>query len=367
MIFMLFMWMVFGLLQFNYPMAVVVPGYASDASLDAALDDDELPETQLFLDYLNNDSLIGETIVQSHVEEVGHSEAQFEAAFAHHDLSVIVVLPENFETTIRAARNGTWTGGAITVTLRTLNINEDYLKNLYFGFQRKLKVYMDTEFPNEIEVTYTYTPADLERTTFPRIWTLGSADIVYAILTVSMLLSASLVFVEKTQRMFPELSLVSVGNQFSSYAGKMLASSTFTFAVNFPIVTMVVLNWVRMPVPAHFGAFVGIAFLIILFGASLGLILGCLIPEQVFTFPAAVFLVLVFIFVCGGFVDLELFPQILQEIVQWIPFTYCFVPMKASLLPGLVISGWYIFGLVIWIVVSFVGGARLYTRRIIRG
>ncbi|MEJ2276472.1 MAG: hypothetical protein P8Y70_01800 [Candidatus Lokiarchaeota archaeon] len=45
-----------------------------------------------------------------------------------------------------------------------------------------------------------------------------------------------------------------------------------------------------------------------------------IIPEQVFTFPISVFTALSTLFICGGFISVDMFTSPLKEIVQFIPF-----------------------------------------------
>ncbi|MFX1239479.1 MAG: hypothetical protein ACFE8P_17390, partial [Promethearchaeota archaeon] len=120
-----FMNMIFGAVNFNYPFALVIPDYNSDNELNIAFENNKLPNTEEFISYLNNNELVGPTLVKSHIELIGSSAQQFENTLKLEEIVMIVILPENFEKIIQSVKNGTWTEGMITIELRCLNINED--------------------------------------------------------------------------------------------------------------------------------------------------------------------------------------------------------------------------------------------------
>ncbi|GAB4309483.1 MAG: hypothetical protein Kow0069_08780 [Promethearchaeota archaeon] len=361
-LFILFMWMVFGAARFDVPVAVVVSGYESDAELEEALDRGELPETRAFLESLDDDSVAGATIVKCHVAAVGASEALFEEALVRQDYSLLVVLPPNFEASVAAARSGDWTGGPVNVTLRVLDVNEDYAKNLLFVFERRLKAYLEDNFPGAIRASYEYFPAVPGRPSYPRMWTLSSAAVVYAILVSSMMLGASLVFAERDARMFPILALASRRSRAAGYSGKFLASVAASLGTGFPFGLFLAIAWEGVPPPAHPVATLAWAALASAFGAAVGLVFGSVVPELVFCFPVAGFTALASLFTCGGFADVELFPASVQAVVRLVPFTYCFAGLKASLLPGTSVPAWYPAALAAGTVAVFAVGFRLFER-----
>ncbi|MHA1717654.1 MAG: hypothetical protein ACTSXP_18585 [Promethearchaeota archaeon] len=71
-------------------------------------------------------------------------------------IAMIVILPANFEEIIQAVKNETYQGGPVMIELQCFNIHEDYLKNIYFCFERKLAAYYENVFPKEIELKYQY-------------------------------------------------------------------------------------------------------------------------------------------------------------------------------------------------------------------
>ncbi|MFX0011272.1 MAG: hypothetical protein ACFE9R_13230, partial [Candidatus Hermodarchaeota archaeon] len=113
--------MIFGVLNFNFPMAVVIPDYNSDEELHNELESKSLPNTIEFLDYLNNNTSVGQTIVKSHITATGVSVEQFNEELKLQKLSLIVKLPLNFNNIIAQVKNGTWTNGSITIELYILN------------------------------------------------------------------------------------------------------------------------------------------------------------------------------------------------------------------------------------------------------
>ncbi len=360
-----FMYLIFGAVNFNYPVAVVIPDYDSNDELNYALDNNELNNTQEFLRYLNNNDLVGKTIVKSHIEVIGITEEEFKDQLYGEEIVMIVILPENFENIILAVKNNSWSGGEITITLKCLNINEDYLKNLYFGFQRKLKAYYDTVLNNEIEVIYYYNDADPNRVTFPRMWTIGIGALGFVALVASMIIGSVFIFNEKNDKMAQELALAPNLNLYFTFIGKILSTIILTLLINFTLGALIIFIWIGLPFPIDFSGFFYIVLGTITLGSLIGAILGIFIPEQVFTFPISMFLVLATLFLCGGFVDIELFGQPLKSIVELIPFTYCFSIFKSTILTGDIPSFTYVLGLTIYILLFFGIGLILYKKRII--
>ncbi|MFX1310388.1 MAG: ABC transporter permease [Promethearchaeota archaeon] len=361
-----FMNMIFGAVNFNYPIALVVPDYNSDNELNAAFENNELPNTEEFMDYLNNNELVGPTLVKSHIKMIGISVQQFENDLQLEEIVMVAILPENFENIIQSVKNGTWTGGIVSIELRCLNINEDYLKNLYFGFQRKLKAYYDNILFNETEVIYIYKDANPERETFPRMWTIGTGAIVFVCLVSSMIIASAFIFFEKDNRMTPELALATASNQNYTYLGKVLSASILSFIIHFPLGATIIFLWIGIPFPINFLGFLLISLTTTILGAIIGTFLGSLIPEQVFTFPLSLFTVLVTLFLCGGFIDIEMFGQPLRAIVDWIPFTYAYTILGNSVLTGDAPSFIHIFGLIGYIILFFSLGLLTYRRFVIK-
>ncbi len=361
-----FMNMIFGAVNFNYPFAVVIPDYNSDSELNTALENDEIPNIEEFLDYLNNNELVGPTLVKSHIEMIGISAQQFENKLQLEEIVMIVILPENFENIIQSVKNSTWTDGRVTIELRCLNINEDYLKNLYFGFQRKLKAYYDNILFNETEVIYVYNDAHPETETFPRMWTIGTEAIVFVCLVSSMIIGSAFIFIEKGNRMTPELALATSGNQNYTYLGKVISASILSFFINFTLGSTIIFIWIGIQFPVNFLGFLLISLSSIILGSILGTFLGALIPEQVYAFPVSLFIVLATLFLCGGFVSVELFGPLLRSIADWIPFTYLYSIMGKCVLTGDAPSVIYVFGLIGYTILFFGLGLIIYRRFIIK-
>jgi len=361
-----FMNMIFGSVNFNYPIALVVPDYNSDEELNTALEHNEVPNIKEFMDYLNNNELVGPTLVKSHIKMIGISAQQFENDLQLENVVMIVILPENFENIILSVKNGTWAGGNVTIELKCLNINEDYLKNLYFGFQRKLKAYYDNILFNETEVIYVYRDADPERETFPRMWTIGTGAIVFICLVSSMIIGSAYIFIEKDNRMTPEFALATASNQNFTYLGKILSASILSFVINYTLGIIIIFLWIGIPFPVNFPGFLLISLITIFLGAIIGTLLGALIPEQVFTFPISVFTVLATLFLCGGFIAIEMFGEPLRTIVDWIPFTYSYTIVSNTVLTGDPPNLTHIFGLIGYIVLFFVLGLFIYRKFVIK-
>ncbi|MFX0007428.1 MAG: ABC transporter permease [Candidatus Hermodarchaeota archaeon] len=361
-----FMNMIFGAVNFNYPIALVIPDYNSDDELNYALENNEIPNVEEFMDYLNNNDLVGPTIVKSHIQMIGISAQQFESTLELEEIVMIAILPENFENIIQSVKNGTWTEGNVTIELRCLNIHEDYLKNLYFGFQRKLKAYYDNVLFNETEVIYVYSDAHPERQTFPRMWTIGTEAIVFVCLVSSMIIGAAFIFIEKGNRMTPELALATAPNQNYTYLGKVLSASILSFIINFTLGTTIIFLWIGIQFPVNFLGFLLISFGSIILGSILGTFLGALIPEQVYAFPISLFTVLATLFLCGGFVSVEMFGPLLRSIANWIPFTYLYTIMGNTVLTGDAASVIQILGLIGYIILFFGLGLIIYRRFVIK-
>ncbi|MFW9895990.1 MAG: ABC transporter permease [Candidatus Thorarchaeota archaeon] len=359
-----FMTLIFGSVNFNYPFAVVIPDYDSNDELNYALNNNELNNTVEFLSYLNNNDLVGKTIVKSHIISIGTSEEEFEGSLYNEDIVMIVILPENFETIILAVKNNSWSGGVINITLRCLNINEDYLKNLYFGFQRKLKAYYEIVLNSEIEIIYFYKDADPTRETFPRLWTIGIGALGFVALVASMIIGSAFIFNEKNNKMAQELALSPNLNLYYTFIGKILSTILLSLLINFTLGATIIFLWIGLPFPINFSGFLLIVIGTIILGSLIGVILGMIIPEQVFTFPISMFLVLATLFLCGGFINIELFGQPLRFIVELIPFTYCFSILNSTILLGTISNITYIFGLMIYILIFFSLGLILYKKRI---
>jgi ABC-type multidrug transport system permease subunit len=360
------MTLIFGSINFNFPIAVVLPNFNTDAEVQDALNSNSIPNTQEFLNYLNNNSYVGDTIVKSHVVAIGSSLHKYEDKLKTQEISLIVRLPSGFENSIAQLKNGTWSNGQINIELWILNIHEDYQKNIYFGFERKLKAYYDNILTNETEISYIYRDAVSDRNTFPRMWTIGSGGLVYLCLSTSMIIGASFIFNEKNELMRQELAIASIKNQALTYTGKIFATLLLTIAINFTIGSIVIFFWVGLPMPADFLGFILITIATVSIGALFGSLLGALIPEQVFTVPTAAFIGLATLFLCGGFTDIELFDPTLRMIVQWIPFTYSYSIFKSSILTGAFPPIFYIIGLIAYIIIFAFSGWYFYKRFVIK-
>ncbi|MHA1195860.1 MAG: ABC transporter permease [Promethearchaeota archaeon] len=363
--YLLFMNLVFGAVNFNYAIAVVIPDYDSNEKLKTALNDNKLPNTQEFLNYLNNNSVVGPTIVKSHVEFIGVSEQEFEEKLKNQEISLIVILPVNFESAIESVKNGTRTQGKLNITLRILNINEDYVKNIYFGFRRKLKAYYENVLSQEIEVKYLYENANPDRLTFPRMWTIGTGALVFLCLVSSMIISATFIFNEKNYKMRQELSIALSKNQEYTYIGKISSSIILSFTINFPLGGLIIFLALGLPFPINFPGFILITFATITVGAFLGAMIDAIIPEQVFTLPISVFLVLSTLFMCGGFIDIEIFDPIMKSIVQWIPFTYFYEITKITILTGESVELLYIIGIIAYSALFYMIGWLIFKKFVI--
>ena len=365
-IYLTFMTLIFGSVNFNFPIAVVLPDFNSDADLQDALSSNSIPNTQEFLIYLNNNTYVGDTIVKSHIVAIGSSLHDYEDKLKTQEISLIVRLPSGFENSIAQLKNGTWSNGQINIELWILNIHEDYQKNIYFGFERKLKAYYDNVLTNETEISYIYRDAVPDRTTFPRMWTIGSGGLVYLCLSTSMIIGASFIFNEKNERMRQELAIASIKNQALTYTGKIFATLILTLAINFTIGSIIIFFWVGLPIPADFIGFILITIATVSIGALFGSLLGALIPEQVFTVPTAAFIGLATLFLCGGFTDIELFDPTLRMIVQWIPFTYSYSIFKSSILTGVFPPMIYVIGLIAYVIIFAFSGWYFYKRFVIK-
>jgi ABC-type multidrug transport system permease subunit len=359
------MTLIFGGINFNFPIAVVIPDYSSNDEIQDALNSNEIPNTEEYLNILNNNSIVGETMVKSHIAMIGGSSNHFEDLLKLQEISLIVELPLDFENSISKIKNGTWTNGQLTIELWILNIHEDYQKNIYFGFQRKMKSYYDLILTNETEITYTYLKAEPDRVTFPRLWTIGSGGLVYLCLSSSMIIGASFVYNEKTEKMKQELALASTLNQGVSYIGKISAATILTLGVNFTIGSIVIFLWLGLPIPIDIVSFILITLTTVIIGSLFGSLLGAMIRQQVFTIPIAAFSALATLFLCGGFVDIELFDPALQMIVQWIPFTYSYSIFKSSILTGGAPPFTYIIGLIFYLIIFLIIGWNFYKKFII--
>ena len=365
-LYLMFMTLIFGNVNFDFPIAVIVPDFSSNDEVQEAIDANSIPHTEEFIDFLNDNSIVGETIVKSHVTSIGFSLEQYEELLKLQEISLIVKLPLDFENSINQIKNGSWTSGQITIELWILNIHEDYQKNIYFGFQRKLKSYYDSVLPNETEVSYIYQNAEPDRITFPRMWTIGSGGLVYLCLSTSMIIGASFIFNEKNERMKHELALASIKSQSITYFGKISAALILTVGINFTIGSIIIFSWIGLPIPVNLIGFISITAVTVIIGALFGSLLGALIPEQVFTVPTAAFIGLTSLFLCGGFVDIELFDPVLQMVVKWIPFTYSYNIFKSSILTGEMPPFTYIIGLLSYIVIFAFLGWYFYKKFVIK-
>ena len=78
------------------------------------------------------------------------------------------------------------------------------------------------------------------------------------------------------------------------------------------------------------------------------------------------FTVLATLFLCGGFISIEMFGEPLRTIVDWIPFTYTYTIVNNTVLTGDPPSLTHIFGLIGYILLFFVLGLYIYRRFVIK-
>jgi ABC-type multidrug transport system permease subunit len=180
-----------------------------------------------------------------------------------------------------------------------------------------------------------------------------------------MMIAASFIFNEKNENMKQELAITSIMNQRLTFFGKISAAIVLTIGINFTLGSIVIFSWIGLPVPIDFIGFILITLATVTIGALFGSLLGAMIPEQVFTIPTAAFIGLTTLFLCGGFVDIELFDPTLQTIVKWIPFTYSYSIFKSSILTGDFPPIIYPIGLIAYIIIFAIIGWLFYKRFVI--
>jgi len=218
----------------------------------------------------------------------------------------------------------------------------------------------------QVEVTYIYKDAHPNRPTLPRIWTIGSGAIVFLSLISSMILSAAFIFNEKNDNMRPELALASKSNQNYTYLGKIISALILSFLVDFILGTLIVFLWIGLPFPADLRGFLLISIGTLSLGAAMGSLIGIIIPEQVFTIPVSAFLVIGLLFLCGGFIGVEMYGGLLETIVNLIPFTYCNTITFSTLLTGGAIDIFQVIGLILYIFLFIGIGIILYQKYIVK-
>ncbi len=166
--------------------------------------------------------------------------------------------------------------------------------------------------------------------------------------------------------MLPELALASKNNQAITFAGKLVAGLIFPFAIDFPITLLLIALWAQIPVINTLPMVAVSAIFIILLGNAVGMVPGAILPEIVVAVPSAIFLVLASLFLCGGFQDLRTMPLGYQQVVAFIPFTYCFSLTKNAML-GTGVWDWGQFaGLCINTILLGMVGMVVYRKRVIR-
>ncbi|MHA1889363.1 MAG: ABC transporter permease [Promethearchaeota archaeon] len=367
--YLMFMYMVFGQESYSIPAAVVVKGYNSASDLEEDISNGKLNETLKFISYLNNDSLVGKTIIKLKIVNITWNSEELNGKFQENKILLIINLPANFEDLVRKARkietgemsSENWT--PVMIELKCANINEDLLKNIYFSFERKLKAYYDIEFPNEVEVRYIYEPA-LNTPSYPRIWTISSGAIVYCILTNAMVVGSMVVFIERDSSYQEILTRATKSKIMGIYFGKLMTSTVIISGISTPIFTVGILLFSGMQPPQDYGSLIVISLASGAMGSALGMIFGSLLSDSLYSFPTSVFIMIPLTLLCGGFVDIEVFPLVLQEFVKLIPLTPVFSLMKASILPGIIAPQWNVFALVAWLVILIVVSAVFYERRV---
>ena len=361
-VFILFMFAIFGSGTISYTAAVVVQGYSSNTALQADLSGGRLPYTQQLIDTFNTTADGGGTVTA-----VGSNLSQFLDAFHGQTIDLIIVLPAGFEQAIARDINHTWPGGNVTVGLYVSNINEDFTEIIEHGVDLRMDAFYNTVLATNVRANFTEAPVNVGQPTLPQQWSLGSSSLVYGLLVISIIMGAAYIFNEKHAHMLPELALASSRNQTISFAGKFAAGIVFPIAIDFPVTLLLVMLFTQVPVAGGLLPAAGIAVLIIMLGIGIGMLIGSAVPELVYAIPAAIFTVLASIFLCGGFQDLRTFPVVYQQIVDFIPFTYCYALENVAML-GVGTWQWaQLVGLVAYIVFFFGAGLVVYRKRVIRG
>ncbi|MHA1848407.1 MAG: hypothetical protein ACTSXU_12240, partial [Promethearchaeota archaeon] len=102
--YLMFMYMVFGQESYSIPAAVVVNGYNSASDLQEDINDEKLNETLKFISYLNNDSLVGKTVIKLKIVNITWNSDELNGKFQENKILLIINLPANFEDLVRKAR-----------------------------------------------------------------------------------------------------------------------------------------------------------------------------------------------------------------------------------------------------------------------
>ncbi|HME52600.1 MAG TPA: ABC transporter permease [Candidatus Lokiarchaeia archaeon] len=362
-VFILFMFAIFGTGTVSYTAAVVVQGYPSDAAMQTDLSGGHLPYTQELINSFNTTASGGGSVTA-----VGTSVGEFLDAFHGQSIDLIIVLPPGFDQSIAKDVNHTWTGGNVTIDLYIANVNEDFTEIIEHGVDQRLNAYYNTILATNVRANFTAAPVNPGQPTLPQLWSLGSSSLMYGLLVVSVIIGAAYIFNEKQARMLPELAIASTRNQSISFTGKFAASIVFPMVVDFPVTLALVELFTGIPLSGEdLLVTAGVAALVIMLGTGIGMLIGAAVPELVYAVPAAIFLVLASIFLCGGFQDLRTFPVAYQQVVDFIPFTYAFSLAKVAMLGVGIWQGAQLAGLVAYIGVFFVAGLLVYHKRVIRG
>jgi ABC-type multidrug transport system permease subunit len=233
-----------------------------------------------------------------------------DALFQNGDILLVITIPDGFE-------NALVTNATTSIHIQVANIHEDLTKNLRMPVIRKLDIFYQTYLLNdslvdfEIETMRPFSP--------PRLAYMAWTITVYSIVFGAIFAAGSAMTQEFEQKTMDELTLSNQPPRYI-YLGKMLSAVVISYIAPPLLFLLSYLIFGVWP-SGDFLVFLLLTFLLALFCSGIGIILGALLRNSVFTVPIAALTGIFYWIVGGGIAPLEIIGTPFGAFNEYLPIS----------------------------------------------
>lgn len=233
-----------------------------------------------------------------------------DALFQSGDILLVITIPDGFE-------NALVTNATTSIHIQVANIHEDLTKNLRMPVIRKLDIFYQTYLLNDslvdfnIETMRPFSP--------PRLAYMAWTITVYSIVFGAIFAAGSAMTQEFEQKTMDELTLSNQPPQYI-YLGKMLSAVVISYIAP-PLLFLLSYLMFGVWPSGNFLVFLLLTFLLALFCSGIGIILGAMLRNSVFTVPIAALTGIFYWIVGGGIAPLEIIGAPFGAFNEYLPIS----------------------------------------------
>ncbi len=231
-----------------------------------------------------------------------------DALFQNGNILLVITIPDGFE-------NALVTNATTSIHIQVANIHEDLTKNLRMPVIRKLDIFYQTYLLNDslvdfnIETMRPFSP--------PRLAYMAWTITVYAIMFSAIFAAGSAMTQEFEQKTMDELTLSNQPPRYI-YLGKMLSAVAISYIAP-PLLFMLSYLLFGVWPSGDFLVFLLLTSLLALFCSGIGIIVGAIVRNSVFTVPTAALTGIFYWIVGGGIAPLEIIGASFGAFDEYLP------------------------------------------------